>query len=159
MSTLATERVAIGTGQDEAVEALLAAGGAVNPLYAERTGLHVAAALSVALLGERGAHPAIRKLIGTGHRQAVAETALDLLGPDGAAESEASQEFLLTRCLSIAGGTTQILLNQVAERVLGLPRRRSRSRSPTCTSPPARCTWPPCPRAGGWTWGWTRPRK
>jgi alkylation response protein AidB-like acyl-CoA dehydrogenase len=66
--------------------------------------------------------PAIRKLIGTGHRQAVAETALDLLGPDGAAESEASQEFLLTRCLSIAGGTTQILLNQVAERVLGLPR-------------------------------------
>jgi hypothetical protein len=35
---------------------------------------------------------------------------------------EASQEFLLTRCLSIAGGTTQILLTQVAERVLGLPR-------------------------------------
>jgi len=34
----------------------------------------------------------------------------------------ASQEFLLTRCLSIAGGTTQILLTQVAERVLGLPR-------------------------------------
>jgi 3-oxochol-4-en-24-oyl-CoA dehydrogenase len=121
MSTLATERVAIGAGQDEAVEALLAAGGA-DSIYAERTGLHVAAALSVALLGERGAHPAIRKLIGTGHRQAVAETALDLLGPDGAAESEASQEFLLTRCLSIAGGTTQILLNQVAERVLGLPR-------------------------------------
>ena len=45
-----------------------------------------------------------------------------LLGPDGAADSEASYEFLLTRCLSIAGGTTQILLNQVAERVLGLSR-------------------------------------
>jgi len=53
---------------------------------------------------------------------AAAETALELLGPDGAAETEASQEFLLTRCLSIAGGTTQILLTQVAERVLGLPR-------------------------------------
>ena len=79
-------------------------------------------ARSVALLGERGAHPAIRKLIGTGHRQAVAETVLELLGPDGAAEGEASYEFLLTRCLSIAGGTTQILLNQVAERLLGLPR-------------------------------------
>jgi alkylation response protein AidB-like acyl-CoA dehydrogenase len=51
-----------------------------------------------------------------------AETALELLGPAGAAESEAGQEFLLTRCLSIAGGTTQILLNQIAERVLGLPR-------------------------------------
>jgi 3-oxochol-4-en-24-oyl-CoA dehydrogenase len=71
---------------------------------------------------EHDAHPAIRKLIGAGHRQAVAETALERLGPDGAAESGASGEFLLTRCLSIAGGTTQILLNQVGERVLGLPR-------------------------------------
>jgi 3-oxochol-4-en-24-oyl-CoA dehydrogenase len=121
MSTLAAERVAIGSGQDEATETLLAAGGA-GSIYAERTGLHVATGMSIAALGERGAHPAIRKLIGTGHRQAVAETVLDLLGPDGAAESEASGEFLLTRCLSIAGGTTQILLNQVAERVLGLPR-------------------------------------
>jgi 3-oxochol-4-en-24-oyl-CoA dehydrogenase len=65
---------------------------------------------------------AIRKLLGTAHRQEAAETALELLGPDGGAETEASQEFLLTRCLSIAGGTTQILLTQVAERVLGLPR-------------------------------------
>ena len=117
MSTLATERVAIGeTGP---LDELLAA---VTPEYAERAGFHVASAHAVALLGERGAHPAIRKLLGTGHRQAVAETALELLGPDGAAEGEASQEFLLTRCLSIAGGTTQILLTQVAERVLDLPR-------------------------------------
>jgi len=126
MSTLATERVAMGGGRDEAVQNLLAAGGAVNSDYAERTGVHVAAGRAVALLEERGAHPAIRKLIGTGHRQAVAETALELLGPAGAAATgqpgEASYEFLLTRCLSIAGGTTQILLNQVAERVLGLPR-------------------------------------
>jgi alkylation response protein AidB-like acyl-CoA dehydrogenase len=126
MSTLATERVAMGGGQDEAVQNLLAAGGAANPDYAERTGVHVASGRAVALLELRGAHPAIRKLIGTGHRQAVAETALELLGPAGAAATgqpgEASYEFLLTRCLSIAGGTTQILLNQVAERVLGLPR-------------------------------------
>ena len=117
MSTLATERVAIGGAGP--MDELLAA---VTPEYAERAGLHVASAHAVALLGERGAHPAVRKLLGTAHRQAVAETALELLGPDGAAETEASQEFLLTRCLSIAGGTTQILLNQVAERVLGLPR-------------------------------------
>ena len=126
MSTLATERVAMGAGQDEAVQNLLAAGGAVQEDYAERTGVHVASGQAVALLELRGAHPAIRKLIGTGHRQAVAETALELLGPAGAAATgqpgEASYEFLLTRCLSIAGGTTQILLNQVAERVLGLPR-------------------------------------
>ena len=126
MSTLATERVAMGGGRDEAVANLLAAGGAVKEDYAERTGVHVASGRAVALLEQRGAHPAIRKLIGTGHRQAVAETALELLGPAGAAATgqpgEASYEFLLTRCLSIAGGTTQILLNQVADRVLGLPR-------------------------------------
>ena len=119
MSTLATERVAIGGVQDEVVDKLLAA---VTPDYAERAGFHVACAHAVALLGERGAHPAIRKLLGTAHRQAAAETALEQLGPAGAAETDASQEFLLTRCLSIAGGTTQILLTQVAERVLGLPR-------------------------------------
>ena len=126
MSTLATERVAMGGGQHEAVANLLAAGGAVKEDYAERTGVHVASGRAVALLEQRGAHPAIRKLIGTGHRQAVAETALELLGPAGAAATgqpgEASYEFLLTRCLSIAGGTTQVLLNQVADRVLGLPR-------------------------------------
>jgi 3-oxochol-4-en-24-oyl-CoA dehydrogenase len=124
MSTLAAERTAIGGGPapDEAVERLLAAGAAASPLFAERTGVHVAGALAVALLGVRATHPAIRKLIGTEHRQAVAETALERQGPAGAAAGEASYEFLLTRCLSIAGGTTQILLNQVAERVLGLPR-------------------------------------
>jgi len=111
MSTLSAERVAIGTGEAQAF---------TEPT--ERAGYHLACGHAVALLGERGAHPAVRKLLGTAHRQAAAETALDLLGPDGAAETEASQEFLLTRCLSIAGGTTQILLTQIAERVLGLPR-------------------------------------
>jgi 3-oxochol-4-en-24-oyl-CoA dehydrogenase len=111
MSTLATERVAIGTGPAQTF-----------PEPTERAGYHLACGHAIALLGERGAHPAIRKLLGTTHRQEAAETALELLGPDGAAETGASQEFLLARCLSIAGGTTQILLTQVAERVLGLPR-------------------------------------
>ena len=74
--------------------------------------------------------PAVRKLVGVAHRQAVAETALTLCGPDGAAAdgpaADAVHEFLLTRCLSIAGGTTQILLTVVAERVLGLPREEAR---------------------------------
>jgi len=73
-------------------------------------------------LAKRGAHPAVRKLLGVQQRQAAAEQALVALGPAGAAATEQSEEFLLTRCLSIAGGTTQILLNQVAERILGLPR-------------------------------------
>ncbi|MCW4353384.1 acyl-CoA dehydrogenase [Hoyosella sp. YIM 151337] len=74
-----------------------------------------------------GAASSVRKLIGVTHRQEVAETALELLGTEGAladsAEARSVQhEFLLTRCLSIAGGTTEILKNVAAERLLGLPR-------------------------------------
>jgi alkylation response protein AidB-like acyl-CoA dehydrogenase len=72
----------------------------------------------------------VRKLLGVAHRQAVAETGLTLCGaagatPDGVAAA-AVHEFLLTRCLSIAGGTSQILLTLVAERALGLPRQEAR---------------------------------
>ena len=38
------------------------------------------------------------------------------------AAAEPVYQFLLTRCLTIAGGTTQILLTLVGERLLGLPR-------------------------------------
>ena len=72
----------------------------------------------------------MRKLIGVAHRQAVAETAVALAGAQGAAADGAAagavDSFLLTRCLSIAGGTSQILLSLVAERVLGLPREEAR---------------------------------
>jgi alkylation response protein AidB-like acyl-CoA dehydrogenase len=64
--------------------------------------------------------------VGVRHRQEAAELAYDLLGPEallGEDEApEALHELLLTRCLSIAGGTTQILRNVAAERILGLPR-------------------------------------
>ena len=36
--------------------------------------------------------------------------------------NDAVQMFLNTRCLSIAGGTEQILLTMAGERLLGLPR-------------------------------------
>jgi 3-oxochol-4-en-24-oyl-CoA dehydrogenase len=53
-----------------------------------------------------------------------------LCGPDGAASDgpagDAVYAFLLSRCLSIAGGTSQILLSVVAERALGLPREEAR---------------------------------
>jgi alkylation response protein AidB-like acyl-CoA dehydrogenase len=57
--------------------------------------------------------------------------ALALAGPDGAAVDGDSaalvHEFLLSRCHSIAGGTTQILLTLVGERILGLPREPATS--------------------------------
>ncbi|MFE9817311.1 acyl-CoA dehydrogenase [Streptomyces sp. NPDC005773] len=75
---------------------------------------------------EPGAGASVRKLVQTVHQQKVAELALELLGPDGAvcegAGERAVHGFLMSRCLTIAGGTTQVQLNVVAERILGLPR-------------------------------------
>jgi alkylation response protein AidB-like acyl-CoA dehydrogenase len=75
---------------------------------------------------EPGAGASVRKLVQTAHQQKVAELALELLGPEGAScegpGERAVHGFLLSRCLTIAGGTTQVQLNLVAERLLGLPR-------------------------------------
>jgi hypothetical protein len=142
-STLAAERVAMGGASafGDAVDGLIAAvaadGLGDDSAIADQLGGLVADGLAVSLLelrstlaqlrgAEAGHLAAVRKLAGVAHRQAVAEAALTLYGPDGAAAdgaaAEAVHQFLLTRCLSIAGGTTQILLSMVAERVLGLPR-------------------------------------
>ncbi|MFD9462160.1 acyl-CoA dehydrogenase [Streptomyces sp. NPDC060027] len=75
---------------------------------------------------EPGAGASVRKLVQTAHQQKVAELGLELLGPAGALREgpgeRAVHGFLLSRCLTIAGGTTQVQLNVVAERILGLPR-------------------------------------
>ena len=137
-TTLANERVAMGGGSSlgEAVERLLAA----SPVPDERLGELVAQGLAVSLLDLRatlrqldgrdpGPESSVRKLVGVRHRQDVAEAALDLAGPDGAAGDGASaalvHEFLLSRCHSIAGGTTQILSTLAGERILRLPREPS----------------------------------
>jgi alkylation response protein AidB-like acyl-CoA dehydrogenase len=57
--------------------------------------------------------------------QSLAELAIDILGEDGAAwDSRWAYRFLRSRANSIEGGTTEILKNIVAERVLGLPKLR-----------------------------------
>ena len=51
---------------------------------------------------------------------------MTLMGADGAVdEGEAAAwvgSFLFNRCLTIAGGTSDIQRNVIAERLLGLPR-------------------------------------
>ena len=156
-TTLASERVAMGTGSSvgEAVEHLLEfatqTGATTDPVVRQRLGGLVAEGMAVSLLdlqavlatrgggdgaaGSVGASrpdrdsslAAVRKLAGVAHRQAVAEAVLELAGSAGAtAQDAALQEFLLSRCLSIAGGTSQILLSVVGERLLGLPREEVR---------------------------------
>ncbi len=57
--------------------------------------------------------------------QALTEMAMDIRGPEApATDSEWVYRFLRARANSIEGGTTEILRNIVAERVLGLPRMR-----------------------------------
>lgn len=128
-----------------AVETLIAAVGAggrpAGPAVAGQVGAVVASGLAGSLMDLRAAlaelagagdthQAAVRKLGGVAHRQVVAETALVPCGPDGAASDgpagDAGYAFLLSRCLSIAGGTSQILLSVVAERALGLPRDEAR---------------------------------
>jgi alkylation response protein AidB-like acyl-CoA dehydrogenase len=57
--------------------------------------------------------------------QALTELAMDIAGPQALLRSDDwTYRFLRARANSIEGGTTEILKNIVAERVLGLPRMR-----------------------------------
>jgi len=78
-----------------------------------------------------GPESSIVKLFWADLTQHLFESALDLLGPTaqlvhGEARAEAGgrwqQGFLWSRCGSIAGGTSEIQRNIIAQRLLGLPR-------------------------------------
>jgi alkylation response protein AidB-like acyl-CoA dehydrogenase len=69
-----------------------------------------------------GPHASARKLIGVRYRQALSELRMDLSEGAGVVENKQVHDFLNTRCLTIAGGTEQILLTLAGERLLGLPR-------------------------------------
>ena len=57
--------------------------------------------------------------------QALTELAMEVRGPEAPiVDSEWTYRFLRARANSIEGGTTEILKNIVAERVLGMPRLR-----------------------------------
>lgn len=137
-TTLANERVAMGgSGLGKEMDALL---GQIESMDRELTGdelrrlgelvadAHVGRVLDALAVARRlaghdpGAVSSVRKLIGVAHRQSVPEFGLDLLGVDGVGASDAADQLLQNRCLSIAGGTTQILRTAAAERILGLPR-------------------------------------
>jgi len=138
-TTLANERVAMGGGSSlgDAAEEILglirAAGRESDALVLDELGKHVADAVVGSLLDLRtalrtlagsgpGAESSVRKIVGVRHRQDIAEFGLELTGTGGVEFTEQGRKFLMVRCLSIAGGTEQVLLNVVGERILGLPR-------------------------------------
>ncbi|HET9729698.1 MAG TPA: acyl-CoA dehydrogenase family protein, partial [Acidimicrobiia bacterium] len=143
-TTLANERVymgssnTIGGGVVGVLQAIERAGLADNDLALERAGELVVTGHALAALGFRltlqalagadpsGSEAAVRKLLGVQHDQRVQEVGMALAGVEAvAADGEAatwSASFLFNRCLTIAGGTSDIQRNVISERLLGLPR-------------------------------------
>ncbi|MGQ0482936.1 MAG: acyl-CoA dehydrogenase [Pseudonocardia sp.] len=66
----------------------------------------------------------ITKLVLGLHLQRLTELALRLAGADAVSGTDIrlTRAYLYSRCMTIAGGTTEIVRNQIAERILKLPR-------------------------------------
>jgi 3-oxochol-4-en-24-oyl-CoA dehydrogenase len=145
-TTLANERVSMSRGSSfgGGIEALVglvagreAAGEPADARLLDELGALVAEAHALATIGLRatarslaGAAPgpeaSVRKLLAAEHDQRTQEAGLALLGPEGATTAGAAAQwtygFLANRCLTIAGGTSEIQRNVIGERLLGLPR-------------------------------------
>ncbi len=145
-TTLANERVSMSSGASfgNGIESIVrtvagrrARGEPCPPSLGARLGHLIAEAQSIALLGHRatlrtlsgvdpGSGSSVRKLLGVEHEQRVQEMGMALYGADGAVLDGKAQRweegFLSTRCLTIAGGTSEVQRNVIAERILGQPR-------------------------------------
>jgi alkylation response protein AidB-like acyl-CoA dehydrogenase len=143
-TTLANERVYMGSGSSigygvQGVLGLLDTAGLASDAGAlDEAGGLVAEEHALSVLGFRltlqalggadpsGSEAAVRKLLGVEHDQRVQEVGLQLLGSEGTVtDGDAAmwvRGFLFNRCLTIAGGTSEVQRNVIAERLLGLPR-------------------------------------
>ncbi|CUU59289.1 Acyl-CoA dehydrogenase [Parafrankia irregularis] len=142
-ATLGNERVSIGGGTAGAylvddIFDLYRRHAERVPGAPERFGRHLAQEHAVALLDLRralravaGAEPGpegnITKLVLAEHGSSSAALYLDLAGPDAAFTDDglgaaAGRTALAWRHRTLAGGTSEITRNQIAERILGLPR-------------------------------------
>ncbi|MEV8546511.1 acyl-CoA dehydrogenase [Streptomyces sp. NPDC051572] len=140
-TTLGNERVTIGGGSDEGVVPaydLLALVSRYVPdepvirhdmahLIAEEQAMRLINLRQVArAVAHSGPGPEgnVTKLLAAEHAQRSAELAMEISGLAAISghEPRVTWQYLYTRCLSIAGGTSEITRNVIAERILGLPR-------------------------------------
>jgi len=121
---------------DELFEEAAGRGLLDDPVVADRLGeLHVKAEVlrltayrgltAIEKYGQPGPEGSLTKLMWSETNQQLTQFAADMLGPEALTTgSRWSYELLRARGNTIEGGTTEILKNIVAERVLGLPRLR-----------------------------------
>jgi len=121
---------------DDLIAEAAARGRLADDLVADRLGdLHVRTELlrltayrgltAIEKYGQPGPEGSLTKWMWSDANQRLAQLAADILGPDALVTgSPWAYELLRARGNSIEGGTTEILKNIVAERVLGLPRLR-----------------------------------
>jgi 3-oxochol-4-en-24-oyl-CoA dehydrogenase len=144
-NTLGNERVSLSASATAGitVKELLDAARDADPDAAarERIGRLAGEGQSLALLAlrvtlsqlsgtEPGAAASVRKLLAMEHAQHIAEACWSLLGSRGAITGALtsgpagywSRMILATRAMTIYGGTSQVQLNIIGERMLGLPR-------------------------------------
>jgi len=139
-ATLGNERVTIGGGSREGLSAPdllslldrrlpgdVAEGRAVARLVAEEQAmrlLNLRQAARAVAGGGPGPEGNITKLLSAEHAQRVSELGLRIAGTAAVSDGEPEIvfEYLFDRCLTIAGGTSEIGRNVIAERLLKLPR-------------------------------------
>jgi alkylation response protein AidB-like acyl-CoA dehydrogenase len=144
ITTLMHERAGLGAGAAASIRIALGQlvdlaherGVADDPVIRQRIGqLHIEAEslrlnswrglTQIMKKGQPGPEGSLPKWQWAEINQALTELAMDIRGEEGpVSESDWTYRFLRARGNSIEGGTTEILKNIVAERVLGLPKLR-----------------------------------
>lgn len=141
-ATLGNEKISIGggagtggPGPDELVKLLDSAPADVAAAWARQAGeviaeTHTLRVLNLrqasrAILGaEQGSEAAVTKLLKAVNSQHVTELGMELAGAAAVIGQtpDLTLHYLYARSMTIAGGTSEIMRNTIAERLLGLPR-------------------------------------
>lgn len=143
-ATLGNERVSIGggsgsgsikTGLDDVATLLDKTAGPLSESRMRRAGEVFAEVYTLRPLNVRiaaraltgsgpGPEANVTKLLKAESAQHLTELATELASPAAVTGQapELTHDYLFARCLTIAGGTSEIMRNTIAERILGLPR-------------------------------------